>query len=240
MANIQLSDENMGARRNPGDLKLTEEEMRVFNQCNAEGIMKRGIPLGLVFGATAYYVVKKGYVKGHNVYGAVPGTIISGIFGYFLGRMTYTSICLDRLMNMPNSTVRRRLEAAQGIVGYEGSAANESLYMPVSVESGNTSSSDAMNSSLDIDIYHSPNNFDGFVGNSENSDLQINKEVGLNESISTQSGLSYDERRKRNREEYVRSVNQRYSRTATPHTSHASVEERNTYQEKTKYGDVWG
>lgn len=65
--------------------------------------------------ACTFYAMKKGFVKPHARFGVLPGITVTGIIGCVAGSLSYKTICLERVLAIPNGTLRQQLEAMQGI-----------------------------------------------------------------------------------------------------------------------------
>ncbi|XP_014209644.1 OCIA domain-containing protein 1 [Copidosoma floridanum] len=85
---------------------LTHEEIRILKECAREGIVQRAIPLGIVFGVGGFMLARSGALH-HRVFGAMPTTIGFSVIGYLLGRFTYSKVCLQRVMQVPDGTIRK-------------------------------------------------------------------------------------------------------------------------------------
>ncbi|KAK9499761.1 hypothetical protein O3M35_002737 [Rhynocoris fuscipes] len=83
--------------------KFSPEERRVLEQCNRESFYQRCLPLSAALGVTTYYGVKSGSLSPNPRYGAVPKVIGAVVVGYFLGKLSYQGKCAEKLMALPNS-----------------------------------------------------------------------------------------------------------------------------------------
>lgn len=77
-------------------------------------------------------------------------------------------------------------------------------------------------------------------------DFPVSEDMDLTEPINLQKGVSYDELRHKNRDEFYKKNSQWYTREPpvakepTEQVPTISSQSPNRWQEKTKYGDVWG
>ncbi|EGI60838.1 PREDICTED: uncharacterized protein LOC105150603 [Acromyrmex echinatior] len=148
--------------------------------------------------------------------------IVSGVVGLITGRISAAKSCLTKVASMPNSTLRDRMMES----GYFGNVApqRETLY------------------------YRGSQSYDTYSSiNPDNSDFNVSEDTDLSEPINIQKGVSYEELRHQNRDEFYKKHKQWY----TPKTREFPVKEtseqvpttstsnRSPMQEKTKYGDVW-
>lgn len=76
-------------------------------------------------------------------------------------------------------------------------------------------------------------------------DLNVSEDMDLTEPISLQKGVSYDELRRKNRDEFYKKNMQWVAPRATPPVAKETTEQVPTssnpspMQAKTKYGDLW-
>lgn len=84
--------------------------MAVLKECQHNAVFHRGLPLAAVATGGFHYMMKTGMLK-KNVYTLV----VSGITGFFIGTASYRSVCMEKLIALPNSTLKERILAAQGV-----------------------------------------------------------------------------------------------------------------------------
>lgn len=85
---------------------LTPEELRVIRECSREGIFTRALPLGVLFGIGGLVGAKAGPLMNAK-FGVKPAVIGFGILGYFVGRMTYSKVCFQRALQVPDGNLRK-------------------------------------------------------------------------------------------------------------------------------------
>lgn len=91
------------------NLQLTQDELRILKECQYNSVVLRGLPLGGVTATTFYYLMKSGTIKKNRF-----SLVISGVTGFLLGTMSYRQICVEKLLALPNSSLKERIMTAQG------------------------------------------------------------------------------------------------------------------------------
>lgn len=198
----------MGDPNNPsesGPYKFSPEEMRVLNECNKESFFKRCLPLSSLLGFGTYYGVRVGYFKGHPKFGSIPKVSAAVFIGYFIGKISYQWKCAQKLMEVPNSKLGQILREKRraGKSGFPetlepGFGTGITLPSTFSMKEEPLTESDQQRSHLDID-------------DRPYSDFDFQRPPAYDGSNMELSGLpaeppphkvTYDELRKKNRDEY--------------------------------------
>ncbi|KAG5316173.1 OCAD1 protein, partial [Acromyrmex insinuator] len=220
-----------------GGLELTPEEINALRQC-----MKNSSILApsIISAAIGYGICKITPFRANAKYVA----IVSGVVGLITGRISAAKSCLTKVASMPNSTLRDRMMES----GYFGNVApqRETLYYRGS--QSEVQSPAGPSTEIVFDDYPPMNSYDTYSSiNPDNSDFNVSEDTDLSEPINIQKGISYEELRHQNRDEFYKKHKQWY----TPKTREFPVKEtseqvpttstsnRSPMQEKTKYGDVW-
>ena len=84
--------------------------MKVLRECSREGTFKRGLPFGALGGTLGYYLGSSGRFM-HKTYGAKPLAIVLTFFGYFVGKLSYHPTCMKRLLDMPDSSIKKLIDS---------------------------------------------------------------------------------------------------------------------------------
>nr|CAI5836125.1 unnamed protein product [Callosobruchus analis] len=243
------------ARRQPTPYKFTPEELRVLRECNKEAFYQRCLPLSALFASAAYYGVKTGYFRPNVRFGPTPKVMVSIAIGYFLGKMSYQKKCAERLMQLPHSQLGEILrQRKRGNVqeGFESGIGPSMALAPFSgMDSTSVYSDINPNSSLDIDTTRpEAPGLEDYQRPSLDNPLVYEEEMPPEQKSIT----SYEELRKKNREEYAqkrlgnykglpqdpgRSPSQVYE---APPIRSGSERESTEFPTgaRNKYGDVWG
>ncbi|CAH1154141.1 unnamed protein product [Phaedon cochleariae] len=230
---------------------FTPEELRVLKECNKDSFYQRCIPISAALAASTYYGVQTGFLKGHQRFGATPKVIFAVFIGYFLGKFSYQSKCAERLMQLPNSQIGEMLRQKRKGHLHEsldsGFGPGMSLAPFSGVNSTDTYSDLNPNSSLDLDTDRPENK-----GLDDHNRPSMDNQIYEDEMPPEQKhNTSYDELRKKNREEYQQKRIGNYREPFTPGYSGAppggsfsgsqsGFSDDVPAQPKNKYGDAWG
>ncbi|RZF32348.1 hypothetical protein LSTR_LSTR001812 [Laodelphax striatellus] len=258
-----------------GPYQFTREELQVLNRCNKESFYQRCVPFSTVMGLATYYAIKSGYLKPSVSMGPLPKVAAAVVVGYFLGKVSYQEKCAEMMMRLPNSELAEMLRnKRQGKGG--GSTPTELLTLDSGLGSGNFPSFSTSKEEMYSDLDMRPM-----------ADLDVERPLneGLNDSFRPSLDytaledeslpeaklgppVSYDDLRRKNREEYAQQKNNVYRSQPAPQRPAPSsvLDERDsgsqpplssplggqdsfpsrlkTYGptiggEKNKYGDVW-
>ena len=61
-----------------------------------------------------------GFLKGSTKWGPWPKVVFGATFGYFMGKLSYQSVCAEKLMTLPNSPLAEALRQRKGKSGKAG------------------------------------------------------------------------------------------------------------------------
>ncbi|PNJ33031.1 OCIAD1 isoform 5, partial [Pongo abelii] len=81
----------------------TEEERRVFAECNDESFWFRSVPLAATSMLITQGLISKGILSSHPKYGSIPKLIFACIMGYFAGKLSYVKTCQEKFKKLENS-----------------------------------------------------------------------------------------------------------------------------------------
>ncbi|KNC29649.1 hypothetical protein FF38_08678 [Lucilia cuprina] len=241
--------------------QFSSEELRVFRECNTESFFQRSLPLGTTFGLAAYFGVKQGFIPPNVKYGPVPKVILGVVLGYFVGKFSYQQKCAEKIMALPDSRLGELLRQRKNQGGLAGYRPDQGLGMGMSLAPFAPNNNDVY---TDEDLQ--PNN----KGNALNLDMESRPSfAGLDDiyrpnldSPSTtqvdadiplepvKPGTSYDELRRRNREEYLKKQQNPFSKPLPPDapvvmrqpersSAYSSGEAPAKNMQTNKYGDAW-
>lgn len=236
----------MGAPAPPTPYRFSSDELRVLQECNRESFYQRCLPLSTIFGVGTYMGVNSGYLKPSPRFGAVPKVIGAVIVGYLMGKISYQGKCAEKLMALPDSKVGALLRNRR----YGGGFSQNSLTLedhdlekvltdiPESEKYSDISNKGLMD--LDTDRPLSTG-FDDFRPNLD--DVQMD-DIGLSPDRNLRS-TSYDELRRRNREEYEQKRTKPYRGVVTPEDVPTALNPSDMSPIETPsnppniYGDMW-
>lgn len=182
--------------------------------------------------------------------GGGPKIFAACVAGYFLGKLSYQSVCAEKLMRLPNSRIGEALRRRKKGEFFENLSPDGGLSLapfssPTDVYTDENLKARQQNS-LDLDVDR-PANFgldDTFRPSVDTPDRNFNDNLPLEPP---KSSTSYEELRRKNREEYEKRLSQPFNRQApsrdeAPIVTRARPERDETYQQggaRNKYGDEW-
>ncbi|XP_017469267.1 PREDICTED: OCIA domain-containing protein 1 [Rhagoletis zephyria] len=252
------------AQQHPlANYQFSSEELKVLRECNTESFFQRSLPLSTALGVGAYLAVKSGYLQPNFKYGAVPKVVVGVIIGYFLGKFSYQQKCAEKLMRLPNSRLGELLKQRRkdgGVMGRLNPDQGMGIGLGLNPFNSTLSSTNEdlgrelpRSSALNLDVETRPSIAgldDIYRPTLDNPSPFYETDVPIDQA---KHGLSYEELRKKNREEYEKKQQNPYSR---PLSANAPVVIRenealkapfgsdsntstSTRGHKNKYGDTW-
>lgn len=197
-------------RNNPhlphhGKPKLTQEELKVLEECNTESFWYRCVPLSAAFCGGTTYLVKTGYLKPHPRFGALFKNLGAVFVAYIIGKVSYQRACQQKILEkIPNSNLAQAIRT------------NKGLRSPIDADGGDDSTVRTYSSPREEkmrEVYSSMDVSDSKPQNVKELDDSfrptIDRDIKAKEvspAESTQPSLSYDELRQRNRQEHEHAV----------------------------------
>ncbi|KAB5518616.1 hypothetical protein PHYPO_G00168040 [Pangasianodon hypophthalmus] len=206
----------------------TEEERKVFKQCDEESFWYRSVPFSVSGMALTHILVTKGKLTASPRFGSLPKVLFAGMCGYFAGKLSYMKVCQQKFYKLENSPIAEALrqrhrhhqrppqfaapqselseDEKQQFDVFQSESVSESPYSPPDF-----SYSDATHSAQQHDL-HTPA-------------LRVEEEE---EEEVKRKPILYEELRNKNRENYDITRTQKIDRD-TPKKE----------VKKNKYGDTW-
>lgn len=234
-------------QQSPTSYRFSNEELRVLRQCNRDSFYQRCLPLATILGVGTYYGVQSGYLKAHSRWGAAPKVTVAAIVGYFLGKFSYQSKCAEMLMRLPNSQLGEALRQKKLKGGFqEVITMDPSISLPPFAD---------VQIYSDVSPHHEIDTDRPYAGGLDDShrptlDSPISENEGLPAGTQTLS-TTYEELRRKNREEYEQKKTKPFRGVTSPEDVPAVIRPRGTVpdvpssppstwnREKNQYGDVW-
>ncbi|CAG0919716.1 unnamed protein product [Notodromas monacha] len=139
-------------------LELSQDELRVLQQCNVESFWYRSFPFAIGLSVLAHLGIQKGYWRGSPRFGSTPKVLLATLVGYIAGKFSYRDKCAEMIMELPNSRIAETLRRNQQNAG-RPPIPNEELSVPVYSEptSKQIASRRARDGSVrDLDDYRKP------------------------------------------------------------------------------------
>lgn len=109
----EYTQAELGSARAKGpvgmEYMLTEEEKRVFKECNKESFWYRSVPISMSSMALAQFLISRGILTSSTRFGSVPKVLFAGACGYFAGKLSYMKVCQEKFKSMENSPLGEAL-----------------------------------------------------------------------------------------------------------------------------------
>ncbi|KAF6200978.1 hypothetical protein GE061_005425 [Apolygus lucorum] len=206
----------MAAPRQPtGPIKFSSDELRVLQQCNKDSFYQRSLPMSAFLGTGTYWAVKAGYLRPGAKFGAIPKVSVAVVVGYLVGKISYQQVCAEKLMALPDSKVGQMLRNRKaGIMESTFSLVNpteEPVLSSLAPSLRNTDDQRPPQMDMDFDRPNITGLDDSYRPRID--DFPIPPPVHQDGAPRTSS---YDELRRKNREEYEMKRTKPYRGVITP------------------------
>ncbi|XP_011172394.2 OCIA domain-containing protein 1 [Solenopsis invicta] len=232
MTTTDVQQPNYKHRQAQMRLELTPEEAKAWQTCMRSSSV---LMPTLITAAMGYGVCR---ISPFRAYAKYVG-LVSGVVGLITGRIAVSEACLAKVASMPNSNLRDRLIEA-GYYGFKPIEKQQRGFQPMSMQTEIQSQAEP-STEIVFDDYPPMNSYDTYSSINE-GDLPL-EETDLTEPMNMQKGVSYDELRQKNRDEFYRKNytprTPREPPVARQATEQVPTAKSPSPQEKTKYGDVW-
>ncbi|XP_049900401.1 OCIA domain-containing protein 1-like [Epinephelus moara] len=93
----------------------TDEERKVFRECNEESFWYRSVPFSVVSMALTQALVAKGTLSASPRFGSLPKVAFAGFCGYLAGKMSYMKTCQEKFKRLENSPLGEALRQRTGL-----------------------------------------------------------------------------------------------------------------------------
>ncbi|XP_073788317.1 OCIA domain-containing protein 1 isoform X1 [Danio rerio] len=235
----------------------TEEEKRVFRECNSESFWYRSLPFSAIAVGITQVLVAKGMLSPSPRFGALPKIAFAGIFGYIGGKMSYVRVCQEKFMKLENSPLGEALR--QGRLRHVSSEMNQPDFDPNSSESQQPGSESVQQPATEVSsatesyssytsdyTYSTPSQSyettpfsSGFSDSGPaniRDDLPSQAPLYMEEDVPKRKPVLYEELRNKNRENYEVTLPQKNQTQMKPQME---VMQPKKEAKKNKYGDSW-
>ncbi|XP_039530726.1 OCIA domain-containing protein 1-like isoform X2 [Pimephales promelas] len=95
------------------DYNPTEEERKVFRQCNQESFWYRSLPISATSMAFTQFLISRGALTSSGRFGSLPKVVFAGVCGYLGGKISYMKTCQEKFMSLENSPLGEALRQKQ-------------------------------------------------------------------------------------------------------------------------------
>lgn len=219
----------------------TEEEKRVFRECNQESFWYRSVPFSVVSMAVTQALVARGFLTPSPRLGSLPKIAFAGFCGYMAGKMTYMKTCQEKFKRLENSPLGEALRQRTGLPQqYANGPQSEMGDTDTSEQSLGTmfqsdTQSQTIAQSKDYGYEYSQ---DPPVQVEQEEDLSVSDQPYMDEEAPRQKSILYEDLRLKNRENYEVTLTQKTETLIRP-TPQREPERLKKEVKKNIYGDTW-
>ncbi|TKS68095.1 OCIA domain-containing protein 1 [Collichthys lucidus] len=208
----------------------TEEERKVFKECNHESFWYRSVPFSVLSMALTQALVTRGSLSASPRFGSLPKVAFAGFCGYLAGKMSYMRTCQEKFKRLENSPLGEALRQRTGLPQQYSKAAPSEMSDP------DKPSFDSMFHSAEApsqrDYSTEPT---AYLDRSD--DFSAPAESYVDEEEPRRKAILYEDLRLKNRENYEVTLTQK---AETLVKSSPEKEPRRPKKEtKNVYGDTW-
>ncbi|XP_049577808.1 OCIA domain-containing protein 1 [Syngnathus scovelli] len=210
----------------------TEEEKRVFRECNNESFWYRSVPFSVVSMGITQVLVARGSLAASPRFGSLPKVVFAGLCGYLAGKMSYMKTCQEKFKRLENSPLGEALRQRTGL--------------PPQIQGGQSEMNDPNSQSFDTNFHPAetqPSTTEHEYGFSPESPVPMRRADDFNMSAEENNrpkskSILYEDLRQKNRENYEVTLTQKAdSQLKTP--SVKEPERPTKSAKKNIYGDTW-
>ncbi|XP_015268357.1 PREDICTED: OCIA domain-containing protein 1 isoform X2 [Gekko japonicus] len=225
----------------------TEDERRVFRECNEESFWYRSLPMSAMGMLVTQMLIKKGILSTHSRFGSFPKLAFAGLCGYLGGKLSYMRVCQEKFKQLENSPLGEALRLRRPVSPEHYPQTREFSSVPYSSPFETSRAAEAPLSSMysgdnrgtesSRSVYE-PVPFSSSMNESTPTGItdSVPQEPGPSlEASPKKKGITYDELRNRNRELYEAGITQKSELPSRSPQERLSKKEVKV----NKYGDAW-
>ncbi|KAF7659838.1 hypothetical protein LDENG_00292430 [Lucifuga dentata] len=240
----RFSEERHGRAQAPVGMDYipTEDEKRVFRECNQESFWYRSVPFSVISMAITQALITRGTLTASPRFGSTPKLAFSGFCGYLAGKMSYMKTCQEKFKRLENSPLGEALRQRTGLPPQYSQGAQSELSDP------STQSFDSMFQPADTPGQMPTHTRDYEYGYNTEPAMQMSKPDDFNPPSSAQSyveeeepkkkAILYENLRLKNRENYEVTLTQK-AETLLKSPPEREPERPKKEVKKNIYGDTW-
>uniref|UniRef100_A0A3B3ZV87 OCIA domain-containing protein 1 n=1 Tax=Periophthalmus magnuspinnatus TaxID=409849 RepID=A0A3B3ZV87_9GOBI len=207
----------------------TDEERKVFRECNQESFWYRSVPFSVVSMAITQALVARGSLSSSPRFGSLPKVVFAGFCGYLAGKMSYMKTCQEKFKRLENSPLGEALRQRSGLTSqYSKGPQSETGDADPSM-----TSSDAIFQSDSQSQIPAQNRDYGY-----GYMFQVKSTTYLDEEEPKRKPILYEDLRLKNRENYEVTLTQKAETLMKPAPQRDS-ERPKKEAKKNIYGDTW-
>ncbi|XP_071388181.1 OCIA domain-containing protein 1 [Centroberyx affinis] len=236
-------DRQRGAQGPVGmDYIPTEDERRIFRECNQESFWYRSVPFSVVSMAITQALVARGTLTSSPRFGSLPKVAFAGFCGYLAGKMSYMKTCQEKFKRLENSPLGEALRQRTGLPPPHSQGPQSELSDP------NTQSFDPMFQPAESTSQMPNNTRDFDYGYSAESPQQTGRGDDFNPPVQSyveedeprRKAILYEDLRLKNRENYEVTLTQKAETLLkTPPEREPERPAAKKDAKKNIYGDTW-
>lgn len=208
----------------------TEEERKVFEECNRESLWYRSMPFSVVSMAITQALVARGSLSASPRFGSLPKVAFAGFCGYLVGKLSYMKTCQEKFKRLENSPLGEALRQRTGLLPQYSKGAQSDLDDP-DTPSFETMFQPAEAPSQKSYTTESP------VQMGKSDDFSAPVESYMDEEEPRRKAIFYEDLRLKNRENYEVTLTQKAETLLK--TSPEKEPKRPKKEMKNIYGDTW-
>ncbi|XP_022107060.1 OCIA domain-containing protein 1-like [Acanthaster planci] len=182
-----------GGPHSQRNYEMTEEERRVFRECQTESFWYRAMPLAVGAGLLTQTLILRGMLTTSTRFGSLPKVGFACLTGYMAGKISYVNTCKQKFLKLENSPIGEMLRKGGsmptgqggnfGLPGFQAGSIGESDPGSPAVTRGSDSYSsfgqpDDYRANLDIDtsnVKTMDSHFDFELTNEAASELEAKR-----------------------------------------------------------------
>ncbi|XP_067106835.1 OCIA domain-containing protein 1-like isoform X1 [Osmerus mordax] len=234
-----FTEERQGDSQGPAGVNYipTDEERRVFRECNQESFWYRSLPFSAVSMAITQALVVRGTLSSSPRFGSLPKVAFAGLCGYLAGKMSYMKTCQEKFQRLESSPLGEALRKKTQLPPLSPQGPRSEMSDP------DAQSFESMFQPSDPQSQTPPQDKDyGYSAQSpdfmdQREDPRAPAQSYLGEEEPRRKSVLYEDLRNKNRENYEVTLTQKTETPSRPAPDRPSPQ-REAVQ-KNIYGDAW-
>lgn len=217
----------------------TEEERRVFRECNQESFWYRSVPFSVVSMAITQALVARGSLSASPRFGSLPKVAFAGFCGYLGGKMSYMKTCQEKFKRLENSPLGEALRQRSGLPQQYSKGPQSEMgdadtsVQPLDSMFQSDTQSQTFAQSRDYGYGQDPP-----MQVEREEDLSVSDQPYMDEDEPRRKPILYEDLRLKNRENYEVTLTQKAETLMKP-PPQREPERPKKEVKKNIYGDAW-
>ncbi|XP_068448142.1 OCIA domain-containing protein 1-like [Clinocottus analis] len=218
------------------DYVPTEEEKRVFKECNRESLLYRAVPSCLLSVSITQALLAKGILSPSPRFGSLPKVVFAGVCGYIAGKISYMKVCQEKFKRLENSPLGEALRQRTGMPTPSSKGPQSEMSDPDAL------SFESMFRPADAAVQTPADSRDNEYGYNTESPATTRRGDNFNASVDNEEprkkATLYEDLRLKNRENYEVTLTQK-AETLLKSSPKKEPGWHNKDDKKNIYGDTW-